>query len=223
MKPDDIKLICAGRCRVGDWWKTTASDGLNRLFYIDGGTGGYIKNGIKTPFEAGKLYLIPYYANIITYTNLTDNLDHTFVGFVSNHPILSTEVLELDPSSSEKITSALMVFRSFADINYLRRVAPDPDPRKDELRFLRAITAYLTDKLIQARNDRVIEDRTVISALNMMTESLGSRITVTDIAKKLGMTPNGFIKRFNRCVGETPYSYLKNLKIIGMLFNVSSI
>lgn len=213
MKAEDVKLICAGRCTVGADWKNTASGGMNRLYYIEGGSGGYVKSGERIPFETGKLYLIPYYANIITYTDLIDNLDHSFVAFTAVHPILTTDVLMIDPHAAEYVSDAVEIFRSFCRINYLRRLAPSPYPREDELRFLRAITAYLTDKLIKAHNDSFIEDQTVISALDMMTESLESRLTVADIAERHGMTPNGFIKRFTRYVGETPYSYMKNLKI----------
>lgn len=213
MKSEDVKLICAGRCTVGADWKNTASGGMNRLYYIEGGTGGYIKNGERIPFEVGKLYFIPYYANIITYTDLDDNLDHTFVAFVSPHPILYADVLEIDPSCSEFISEAVNAFRRFCLLNYLRRTAPKPHPQEEELKFLRSVTVYLTEKLLDAHNDRVIEDVTVISALNEMSENMSERITVSEIARKHGMTPNGFIKRFTRCVGETPYSYLKSLKI----------
>jgi len=213
MRAEDLKIICAGRCRVGEGWNTTASGGMNRLYYINGGIGGYIKNGERIPFEVGKLYLIPYYANIITYTSLTDNLDHTFAAFFSTHPILSTEVMMIDPAATAKIESALSAFCEFCKLNYLKRTAPKPYPHEDELRFLRAIIAYLTDKLLSAHNDSIIEDSTVISALNMMNEGMSERLTVSDIAAKHGMTPNGFIKRFSRCVGETPYSYMKSLKI----------
>ena len=213
MKSEDITLICAGQCKVGDWWKTTVDGGLNRLYYINSGKGGYIKNGERIPFEVGKFYLIPYYANIITYTDLDDNLEHTYVAFTSNHPILSTDVMMIDPNSSGWLKSALSSFIEFCKLCYLRRTAPKPYPNEDELNFLKAITVYVTNKLLSTHNDRVIADPTVISALNMMTENLNVRLTVADIAEKHGMTVNGFIKKFTRCIGETPYSYIKNLKI----------
>ncbi len=213
MKAEDIKLICAGRCKVDERWITTAAPGMNRLYYINSGTGGYVRNGERIPFEVGKLYLIPYYSNVITYTDLEDNLEHTYVSFTSAHPILSTEVMMLDPESSEWLEVALASFRGFCRLNYLYRTAPKPYPQEDELRFLRAVTAYITEKMIGAHNDRVIEDATVISALNMITERLNTRLTVADLAEKHGMTVNGFIKKFTRCVGETPYSYMKKLKV----------
>ena len=212
MKADDIRLICSGQCKVGEWWKTTADGGLNRLYYINGGKGGYIKNGERIPFQAGMLYLIPYYANIITYTDLEDKLEHTYVAFTSAHPILSTDVMMIDPGSSNWLKCALPAFIDFCKLNYLYRTAPKPYPNEDELNLLKAITAYVTEKMLTVHDDRVIEDATVISALNMMTESLNVRLTVADLAEKHEMTTNGFIKKFTRCVGETPYSYMKKLK-----------
>lgn len=213
MRADDIKLICAGRCKVGEGWKTTADGGLNRLYYINGGRGGYIKNGERIPFQAGMLYLIPYYANIITYTDLEENLEHTFVAFISAHPILSTDVMMIDPESSDRLKSALSAFTDFCKLNYLHRTAPKPYPNENELNLLKAITVYITEKMLTVHDDRVIGDATVISALNMMTESLNTHLTVAELAEKHEMTVNGFIKKFTRCVGETPYSYMKKLKI----------
>ena len=150
---------------------------------------------------------------IPSYTDLADNLEHTYVAFTSTHPILSTDVMMIDPESSNWMRSALSVFIDICKLDYLYRTAPNPHPNKDELNLLKAVTVYVTEKMLSAHNDRVIADPTVISALNMMTENLNVRLTVADIAEKHGMTVNGFIKKFTRCIGETPYSYMKNLKI----------
>lgn len=213
MKPEEIRIICAGRCAVGEEWKNKAWGGMNRLYYIEGGAGGYIKNGERIPFETGKLYLIPYYANIITYTETDQKVDHSYVSFVPSHPILTADVLVADPSGDQYLNAATEAFRSFCRLQYLYRTAPKTYGHEEELRFIRSITAYITNKLLAAHNDRIIEDDTVISALNMMTERLDTRLTVADVAARLGMTTNGFIKKFTRSVGETPYSYMKSLKI----------
>lgn len=213
MKPEYITLINAGRCKVDETWRTAAHNGLNRLYYINGGKGGYIKNGKRINFCTGMLYLIPYYANIIVYTDLEDNLDHSYVGFLSSPPILSTDVLQISPAASDKVDAALTLLLKLAKYGYGFRREPKPSPREDELTLLKATIAYLSSQLLKEFNGCMIKDQTVISALNMMTEDPCTKVTIADIAQMHGMSTNGFIKLFTRCVGETPYSYLKNLKI----------
>ena len=213
MNAADIKIILKGRCKVGSNWVVNATNGLNRLYYINGGTGGYIKKGERIPFKAGNVYLIPYYANISTYTSLTDNLDHTYVGFLSNRPIFSADVLAIDTDSDEKLNAVINVFRKLAETGYVSRRAPTPYPYEEDLSLLRATITFFVDKMLKANTDRIIEDRTIVSALNIMSEKIGTRITVADIAQMHGFTPTGFIKRFKQCVGETPYSYFKKLKV----------
>lgn len=46
-----------------------------------------------------------------------------------------------------------------------------------------------------------------------MHKNLGTKQTIDDIAKECYLSTDGFIRKFKKEVGETPYSYLKKLKI----------
>ena len=213
VKAEYIKLLNVGREKVGNYWNSIDRY-RNRLYYINGGKGGYTKNGERINFEHGMLYLIPYYANTITFTDPEDDLDHTYVDFFSTPPIFSTEVLQIDPKSSDQIYAALTVLCKLTERKYVYRLKCPPDPqRENELSYLSATTAYLTGELLKRSDNCIIKDQTVISALNMMTENLDTPITVAEIAQKHHMSVNGFIKLFSKCVGKTPYSYLKDLRI----------
>ena len=45
-----------GTCKVGEDWLNYATRGYNRLYYINGGTGWYVKNGEKIPFLQGNFH-----------------------------------------------------------------------------------------------------------------------------------------------------------------------
>ena len=201
---ESCKITCSGRCKVGISWKTTAQNGLNRLYYINGGTGGYIKGGKKIPFKKGMLYFIPFYANITTYTDINDELDHTYAGLILSHPVLSADVFCLDPDASTFIKSSVNCFNEFCQERQLPM---------QEAELLKSISLYLINAAVSSSPDDLITDQTVLTALNTMHSGFSGKITVSDIAAKCHMSTNGFIKKFKKCVGETPYAYLKGLKL----------
>lgn len=201
---ESCKITCYGRCKVGAWWKTTAQNGLNRLYYINGGSGGYIKGGKRIPFEKGKLYFIPFYANITTYTDLADELDHTYCGIVLSPPVLSADVFSLAPDVSTCVKSAVDCFSTLCESEELS---------ERETALLKSISLYLISAEVQSNPSGVINDVTILSALDMMHSPDMGRLTVSDIAAGCHMSTNGFIKRFTKRVGETPYSYYKSLKM----------
>ena len=106
------KLDGLGTCKVGEDWLNYATKGYNRLYYINGGTGWYVKNGERIPFIKDRLYFIPFYANVVTFSSPSDNLDHTYAGFYLTPPIISTEVFCLDPNETPYIRSAVDTFRT---------------------------------------------------------------------------------------------------------------
>ena len=46
-----------------------------------------------------------------------------------------------------------------------------------------------------------------------MHSDIKGKISVSDIAEKCHMSNEGFIRKFKTFIGETPYNYLKRLKI----------
>ena len=46
-----------------------------------------------------------------------------------------------------------------------------------------------------------------------MHENLSTKISVSQLASNFNLTTEGFIKKFKKHIGVTPYSYLKNLRI----------
>ena len=198
------KLDGLGTCKVGKDWLNYARNGYNRLYYINGGTGWYTKNGERIPFLRDMLYFIPFYANVLTYSSHTDNLDHTYAGFYLTPPIISTEVFCLDPNESPYVKSAVDSFRTLCKTR---------DIGTPEKNLLKSLVIYLTNAATQSANDNLVADALIIQALNLIHSTVAEGLTVAEIAKRCNLSCNGFIKRFTKYVGETPYSYVKKLKI----------
>ena len=198
------KIILFGTAKVGAWWKKSNSVGRNRLYYINGGIGGYLKKGEKIPFEKGKIYFMPYYANIMMYTDLDDPLDHTYIYFTLTPPILSSSVYCLDTGTSSYIRSAAETFCELCSSKKLPEF---------ETELLKNIVIYFIDNMVSSWSQSIIKDNAIITALDIMHYSISKKLSVSEIAKECHMSTGGFIRKFTRNIGETPYSYLKNLKL----------
>lgn len=209
------EMDCYGYCAVPVKWQNKVGAGLNRLYYIDGGNGGYVENGEKLPFEKGMLYFLPFYSCVPTYTDEENRLIHAYVNFRLSPPIVSRNVFKLDPHSSPEAEAAISAFCQLCrgPFSIRKARATMPEEEKQRLRLLAALTVFLTEKAVATDSEKILTDNTVITALEIMHSSLSKKPTVESIAKQCFMSTDGFIRKFTRLVGETPYSYLKKLKI----------
>ena len=216
MKRNSV-ITCKGRVTVSRqaaWVNKVGSD-INRLYYISGGNGSYLEGGVMYPFEVGRFYFIPSYAGISTYTDESNCLDHIFANYRLSPPIVSNKVFCLDPTASPTLMSATATFCELCKKNYNMRSQESPLSPSEEKEFelLKALTVYLTECAIEAHPDYILNDPIIISALDIIHSSIKEKLTVADIAARLDMSTDGFIRKFTRYIGETPYSYIKKLKI----------
>lgn len=201
------RMRCVGRREVPQPWLTVPAEGVNRLYYIHSGTGGVLREGRKIPFEPGKLYLLPAFSRLETYTDPAHRLVHTFVNFELIPPILSTEVPELDPRTDDVTYAAFLLFDRLAG----RR---EEEPlTEEETQLLESTVGYLALKAAEQADAMVLADETVIRALEIMHHRMGEKRTIADIAAECYMSPDGFIRKFTRAVGVTPYAYFRNLRL----------
>ena len=196
-------------------WINKTKFGINRLYYIEEGIGWYTENGINVPFEPGKLYFIPFYASVPTYSDEIQRLKHVYVNFTLSPPIVSKKVFCLDPNSSEKISAAVSALRTFCQdsMPYFKLKGPISQKEEYELSFLKSMTVFLTESAVNKHQNDIFYDKSIITALDIIHSSLHQKLTVNDIASRCFMSTDGFIKKFTRIVGESPYSYIKKLRI----------
>ncbi len=208
------KVYCAGSVKAPYDWITSVPIGINRLVYINGGVGGYIKNGEKIPLKQGSVYLFPGNANFIeTYSSYeTDEqrLDHAYVNFELVPPILSKEVFCLD-NFEEEVKPAVETFKTLC-----KQATSKGDfitLSESSQKYLKSTILFLVDKIVEKYSCDIITDETIIYSLKLMNERLSEQITIEEIAKNCYLSTDGFIRKFKKQIGETPYSYLKKLKI----------
>lgn len=212
---DFCKVYCSGSVKAPYDWVTSVPIGINRLVYINGGEGGYLKNEEKVPFKSDCLYLFPGNAYFVkTYSSYeTDEarLDHAFVNFELIPPILSDEVMFIDPLEDNDVKFAVEVFKSLCLKSTEEKIFENLSVA--ERKYLIGTVLFLVDKMVEKYDCRVISDKVIIKALRIMHEGVGTKQTIEQIAKECYLSTDGFIRKFKREVGETPYSYLKKLKV----------
>ena len=207
-------IQCVGKDRVPDQkeWKNTVHGRINRLIYVLGGEGGYYLKGEKHTFKQGYLYLLPAFDNIPTWSSYDSNesrLNHTFVNFELIPPIITKEVIEFDPHRDPMINSAFIMFDKIAESAKCRMY----NVKEDELHYLKATVVYLINKMKAEYGLKVLDDKILISALEEMHKGISSNIPISELARKSFMSYDGFIRRFRKVLGVTPYTYLKQLRI----------
>ena len=112
------KFHVAGKEPVPYQWQNIVKNTVYRLLYVHSGVGGYYLGDKMIPFKVGYLYLIPSYANISTYSSYESEharLNHSYVNFELIPPIVSNDVLELDPNENTTLRATIDVLLSMCE------------------------------------------------------------------------------------------------------------
>ncbi len=203
---EQCELIVIGECTVPQDWIGLVKNSVNRLYYIHRGHGGYIKDGEKIEFTPGRLYLIPAFSKIRTYAPSENRIYHTYADYELIPPVISTDVLSIDPNEDEVVLSATKVFISLCKTQATLK-------NEDKTKYLEDTVVFLSKRIAEKNNSTVLRDKTIISALQIMHSRVKEKISIADIAEECHMSTEGFIRKFKVYIGETPYNYLKRLKI----------
>ena len=207
-------VTCVGKSIVPDEdkWTNITPSGINRLYYIVDGDGGYYLNGRKYHFKKKHLYLIPTYNDIPTWSSYKtpeSRLNHLFANFEMIPLILTKDVIELDPHEDPILEAALVAFDKIAESANCNVFVL----KEDELRYLKSTIIYIVNKMITKREVKMLDDKVLVTALTKMHKNLSSDISIKEIAEESFMSYYGFIRRFKNALGVTPYAYLKQLRI----------
>ena len=207
------RIICYGSDTApSDSWYCKKHVGINRLYYIHSGTGGYEHNGKTIPLQPGKLYFIPYTVSFCPFSDENDPIVHTYMDFEMIPPIITNEILSMEANQNKKIASAVSVFHLGGSIsNHTNLPALYEDPLFWEL--CKTSVIYLVNEIALANQIPKITDKVVTRALEMMHTRMQERLTINELARECYMNPDSFIRRFSRIVGITPHSYLKNIRL----------
>ncbi len=207
------RIICYGTSTApSKLWHCSDYIGINRLYFIHSGRGGYWHNGEKHQFLPNHLYFISYTADFTPFCDEDEPVVHTYIDFELIPPFITNDIIHIEVKESTKITSALSVFTSgslmskHCDLSSLR-----DDPGFFELCKMSVV--YLVDQIAKDNNIKRISDGIVIKSLEIIHSEMQNKVTVKDLALKCCMSPDGFIRHFRRIVGITPRAYIKNIRL----------
>lgn len=206
-------IHCFGKCKVPDQekWKNNVRGGINRLYFIIDGEGGYSRHGEKKPFKKGFMYFLPSYDNIPTWSSYEtpeSRLDHLYMTFEILPPIITDEVIEIDPKEDPTIESAIFAWMKIAEkYRSIRKID------EDALDYLKATTIFIMNKIINKSDIKTLEDKVILSALELIHRNISKPISIHEIAKSSNMSYDGFIKKFKSNLRTTPYQYIKKLRV----------
>lgn len=209
------RIVCYGsEYAPADSWYCKKHTGINRLYYIHSGTGGYTHRGKEYRFLPDTLYYIPYTADFTPFCEANDPIMHTYIDFELVPPIITEKVIALDAKRSNRLWSAVRVFIEGGEL--MCENNRDLSPLYAEPLFwelCKASIIYLVNQIALSNNIQKITDEVVIGAIETMHTRMNEKLSVEDIARECYMIPDSFIRRFSRVVGVTPHAYLKSLRL----------
>jgi AraC-like DNA-binding protein len=207
------RILCYGsNTAPSDSWLCKKNAGINRLYYIHSGIGGYVHNGKNVPLQPGNLYFIPYTVSFTPFSDGNDPIVHTYMDFELIPPIITNEIISMEASKSNQVASAVSVFTLGGTMsNHTDLSALYEDPLFWEL--CKASVIYLVNEIALANQISKITDKIVTKSLEIMHARMNEKLTVNEISQECYMNPDSFIRRFARIVGITPHAYLKNIRL----------
>ena len=207
------RINCAGLCPVPKLWIPTVALDVNRLYYIHSGIGGYISDdGTRKIMQPGLLYLIPGIAKVSTWSDESSELVHTYANFELIPPILTNRVLSINPSLDAKVLSALNVFNTVSEEITNKKISLFSN-NTGEIEFLSSAVRYLVSKMTDQPDVDVLNDEIVLKALQVIHSNISDKLSVSMLAAQCFMSEDGFIRKFAGFMGQTPYAYIKSLRI----------
>lgn len=207
------RIICYGTSAApANSWHCTEHIGINRLYFIHSGNGGYWHNGEKYPLLPNHLYFISYTADFTPFCDFNDPIEHTYIDFELIPPFITDEIIYIKVSEDEKLLLALSAFTlggtmsNHCDLSTLHN-----DQAFFELCKMSVI--YLVNQIAKENNIQRITDEVVTKSLEIIHNHLHDKLSVKELARKCHMSPDHFIRHFHQIVGTTPYAYIKNIRL----------
>ena len=207
------RINCYSHAHPKPPWHFSHNVGINRLYYIHGGTGGYRHNSKEFPFLKDHLYFIPYSADFEPFCDPNDPLLHTFADFELIPPVLTEKILIEPIGEDETLRAALSVFIAGGKRLCGQRFLTSEFFSNTAFRALCSESIlYLVDDILQKNEIKRIDDDIIAFTLEQMHARLSESLTIKELARTCFMSEEALIRRFKKKIGRTPYAYLKELR-----------
>lgn len=226
---ENIQLFISQMCRgkaPADWPMENPA-GMQRLYYIKGGTGGYYIDGKSiVPFDPGYIYVFPACFRQKFVTDANDPIDHMFVDFLSAPPIIYHEPIVYEVREGSPLSYIIKLIESILPVENgggdwypydkphdISKITSSPHGSDEEMFSLfYKLFELLLGFLSRERALPFSSDEMISKALERIQEDYAKGVSVGELAKIAGFEVNHFIRRFKSVMGVTPYTYLRRYR-----------
>lgn len=198
-------------CGVGspssENWYLKPEIEMQRLYYILGGTGGYYGgDGQLHGFREGNVYLFPYNLRHQFISDRKDPIRHLYFDFLSTPPVIAAEPLEFCVGANKDLEDALMLA--------CRILRSRPKAALIEAPLSRHLLQLLLTLLDEVIPVPFHMDTVICKSLETIQNHYDKPISVRELAMQAGFEENYYIRRFRSVMKQTPYSYLRNYRLM---------
>ena len=210
---DKILFYVYGHMSVPKAWNRTNLDNASSLYLIHGGVGGFEVAGCKYNFEAGKFYLLPGKAKVKVWSDKENPIVHTYCDFEMVPAIISSTVFSksLDGDPMLELAKELFILGGKMCTENRKKGLFVIEKEKEKL-YIGAVK-YIINRLMEGSSNHIVKDRAILVAIEYMHNHIAEKISIETLASLVYMSEGAFIKRFKKVMGETPYSFLRNIRI----------
>ena len=195
-------------------WHQPYDVNIQRLYYVKDGSGYMVRDdGTKEPFQKGCIYIFPHNLKQNFVAEPEDPMDHIFFDFFSTPPIIAPQPLVYPVRAGTATADAIR----FTDrlLHELRQAnASGSGEWEEQKRIQRAALELLLRLVCAERPIPFSRDQAVSRALERIHKGYGTPLSVEDLARETGFATNAFIRHFKRVMGQTPYAYIKDYRLM---------
>ena len=192
-------------------WYQPSDVNIQRLYYIKGGRGYIVRaDGTKELFQKGCIYIFPHNLKQQFEADPEAPMDLVYFDFFSIPPIIAPQPLVYPVEEDSAVAAAFrfldQLLREFRQENKVEW--------ERQKQINRAALEMILQMLDSQREIHFLRDQTVFQALEYIHEQYSTALSVEELAIEAGFAPNAFIRRFKRVMGQTPYAYIKDYRLM---------
>lgn len=211
MEEISLTIRSASSTKTPIKWQQPYDVNIQRFYYIKGGSGYMVRdNGTKELFQKGCIYIFPHNLKQQFVADLDDPMDHIFFDFFSTPPIIAPQPLVYPVKAGSPVEDAVR----FLD-NLLREFRQENMVDWEQQKQINRAALEMILRLLSAEREIPFSrDQTVSRSLEYIHAHYSADLSVEALATEAGFAPNAFIRRFKRVMGQTPYAYIKDYRLM---------
>ncbi len=197
----------------GKWYPSDVLYPINRIYCVRSGQARFFDGKETYVFEKGKVYFVPECEDFAPVADKNELFVHSYADFALISPIKCEHVIFSDIKDDESMRLAIDVFLHGCE-KKIEMKEPTSASASSLYSMFESAVSYLVTRVAEDNKVDFVSDSTVTHAIYIMNRRMNENLTVSDIAREVYMSEDGFIRKFSRLMGTTPYAYLKKLRLM---------